>query len=356
MSARAVLRLAVVAAAALLIWLLRPITVPLFAAYLIALALQPLHRRMRRRVGSAAAALACTLLVLIVPIALLVPSGSDVGSLATWVADADVEALRAWFANAFASWQARLPADWAAQLGAMGLSEEQISEHAGNAAQALVSVGRWLASFLGGLFGIVSFIALLPVFLYYLLEGAPWPARLRGELPKEWHPRYDRLLPRIEEILCSYTRSRLVVALVKAAIAWVVLAIVGFPGAYTLALLLGVFSILPVIGPILAWLAVAGVGFADGGATGGGIAGLLLATGLSAGLEALEGYVLLPRLVGRGLGLSDFAVVFAMLAGGTLFGFLGVLVSVPIVAVAKVLYAEYLRPVMRNDENSPPAA
>ena len=101
------------------------------------------------------------------------------------------------------------------------------------------------------------------------------------------------------------------------------------------------------IGPIAAWVAVAGVGLVDGGATGGGLAGLLLATGLSLGLEALEGYVLLPRIVGRELGLSDFAVVLAMLGGGILFGFLGVLVAVPLVAVAKVLYAEYLRPVMQ---------
>ena len=347
MSARAALRLAVVAAAALLIWLLRPVTVPLFAAYLLALALLPLHRRMRRRIGNAAAAIACTLLALAAPVLLFLPAGRDVGMLTSWIADADVDALRAWFADAYSALRARLPASWAARLGDFGLTEEQIAEHAGGAAQAAVGVGRWFAGFVGGLFGIVSFVALLPIFLYYLLEGAPWPARLRGELPKAWHPRYDRLLPRIEEILCSYTRARLIVALVKGALAWAILALAGFPGAYTLALLLGLFSILPVIGPIAAWVAVAGVGLVDGGATGGGLGGLLLATGLSLGLEALEGYVLLPRIVGRELGLSDFAVVLAMLGGGILFGFLGVLVAVPLVAVAKVLYAEYLRPVMQ---------
>lgn len=355
MNPRAALRLGVIAAAVLLIWALRAITVPLFAAYLLALALTPLHRRLRRRAGGAAAALACTLATILVPALLLLPTGRDLGALFSWVAGQDVEALRAWFAEAWAALADRLPAEWAGRLGAE-LDEQRVRELAGAAAGYAVGAGQWLVGFLGGVFGVVSFLALLPVFLYYLLEGAPWPARLRAELPKAWHPRYDRLLPRIEEILCSYVRSRLVVAAVKFALAWGVLALARFPGSYSLALLLGLFSIVPVVGPLAAWVAVAGVGLADGGATGGGFAGLALASALSAGLEAFEGYVLLPRLVGRGLGLSDFAVVLAMLAGGTLFGILGVLIAAPLVAVAKVLYAEYLRPVMQARDEAAPAA
>jgi predicted PurR-regulated permease PerM len=347
MSGRAALRLAVVVAVALLIWLLRPVTVPLFAAYLLALMLMPLHQRLRRRIPSAPAAAIGTVLAIVVPLLLLLPAGRDVGAMVRWIADADVESLRGWFAKIYGALLERLPDGWAARLGEMNLTEEQITSRAGDAAEAAVGAGKWVAGFVGGLFGILSFIALLPIFLYYLLEGAPWPARLRGELPKAWQPRYDRVVPRIEEILCAYTRARLVVALVKGGLAWAVLALAGFPGAYTLALLLGLFSILPVIGPFAAWIAVAGVGIVDGGATGGGLAGFLLASGLSVSLELIEGYVLLPRIVGRELGLSDFAVVLAMLGGGILFGFLGVLIAVPLVAVAKVFYAEYVRPVMK---------
>lgn len=348
MSRRAAARLALVAGTALLIWLLRPVTVPLFAAYLLMLALTPLHRRLRRRIGGAGAALACTLLVLAAPLLLLLPASRDLGSLFSWVADADVEALSTWLASASDALRERLPASWVERFDEFGLTEEQWRAQAERGARTLVAAGGWLAGFLGGLIGIAGFLALLPVFLYYLLAGAPWPARLRAELPDAWRPRYDRLVPRIEDILCAYTRSRLVVALIKFALAWAVLAAARFPGAYSLALLLGLFSILPVIGPLLAFLAVAGVGLAHGGATGGGFAGLALAIVLSTGLEALEGYVLLPKLVGRGLGLSDFAVVLAMMAGGVLFGFLGILIAVPVVAVAKVFYAEYLRPVMRE--------
>ena len=354
MSGRAGLRLAVVAGAALLVWLLQPITVPLFAAYLLMLALLPLQRRLRRRIGNAAAAFVCTLVTLALPVLLLLPTGRDLGNLTAWIAGADVESLRVWLSAAYENLIERLPPDFLQRLSEFGLSEEQLLARAGSAAESMVELGGWVSGFFGGLIGIVSFLVLLPVFLYYLLEGAPWPARLRGEIPHAWHARYDRILPRIEDILCSFTRTRLLIGVIKGLIAWAVLTIAGFPGAYTLALLLGLFSILPVVGPLAAWIAVASVGLVDGGHTGGGLGGLLFASALSAGLELLEGYVLLPKMIGRGLGLSDFAVVLAMLAGGILFGFLGGLVAVPLVAVGKVFYAEYLRPVMREREESGP--
>ncbi len=355
MSLRAALRLAIVAAAAVLLWLLRPITVPLFLAYLLMLLLLPTHKRLRRVLGSGGSACASTLLCLALPVALLIPTGPDLGRLSAWIAGADLDALRAWAQEHLAALRARLSPAMLERVEGFGLTEQQIAAHAEDAARALLAGGGWLLRFFGGLFGVITTLVLLPVFLFYLLQGSPWLARVRAELPSEWHPRYDRLLPRIEDILCAFLRSRLIVGAVKACIAFAVLFALGFPGAYTLALLLGIFSILPVIGPLTAFVAVALVGLADGGRTGGGIPGLAAAAGLSVCLELLEGYVLLPRIVGRGLGLSDFAVILTMLSGGVLFGFFGVLIAVPLVAIARVLYAEFLRPLMRGRENAPAA-
>jgi predicted PurR-regulated permease PerM len=355
MSLRAAARLAIVAAAAVLAWLLRPITVPLFLAYLLMLVLLPLHRRLRHRLGPSGAALACTLLCFVAPLLLLLPTAPDLGRLTAWIAGADLEALRAWLEQHLAQLRARLPEALRERLANLHFGEQEIAAHANQAAQALLGAGGWLLGFFGGLLVLASTLVLLPVFLFYLLRGSPWLARLRGELPSEWHPRFDRLLPRIEEILRGFLRARLLVGGIKGLIAFGVLLALGFPGAYTLALLLGLFSILPVIGPLTAFLALALVGLADGGRTGGGLAGLGAAAALSVGLELLEGYVLLPRVVGRELGLSDFAVVLAMLCGGVLFGFFGVLIAVPAVAVAGVLYAEFLRPWMRGRADAGPA-
>lgn len=355
MNRQAWLRLAIVAAAVWLSWLLRSVMVPLLAAYLLMLLCAPIHRRLRRVLGNGGSAFACTLFVVCAPLLLLLPTGRDLGKLGAYLTGADLEALRGWVEGTLVSLSQRLPADWLERLQSLGLTSEQAAERADDAAQFLVVLGQWLLAFFGGILGLVSFLVLLPVFLFYLLAGGPWPARLREELPPGWHPRFDRLLPRIEEILCSFVRSRFLVGLTKGAVAFGVLVALGFPGAYTLALLLGLFSILPVVGPLAAFVAVGLVGLADGGRTGGGLTGLGVAASLCIVLELLEGYVLLPRIVGRGLGLSDFAVVLAMLFGAVLGGFLGVLVAVPAVAVGRVLYVEFLRPVMKDPARAPKA-
>jgi predicted PurR-regulated permease PerM len=107
--------------------------------------------------------------------------------------------------------------------------------------------------------------------------------------------------------------------------------------------------LLPVLGPLIGFFLLAVVGFADGGITGGGFAGLLTASFIYATLEVLEGYVLIPRMVGRGLGLSDFAVIVTVLAGGALMGIFGLVIAVPMVAVGRVLYAEFVRPWMKSE-------
>ena len=68
--------------------------------------------------------------------------------------------------------------------------------------------------------------------------------------------------------------------------------------------------------------------------------------------ETIEGYVLLPRLVGRELGMSDFLVILAVMGGGALMGFFGLLIAIPVVAIGIVLYDEFLRPLMQDPEDS----
>lgn len=355
MTLQSVLRLAIVLAALWLIRLLSSVMVPLFAAYLLMLLWQPLHGRFSKVLGATGAAIVCTLITVCGPILLILPTGADLGRFGHSITGADIEAFRVWVESTLQSFTERLPDDWRTRLEGLGISKEQALARADDAAKVLLGISQWLLGFFGGLFGIISMMILMPIFLFYLLAGGPWLPQLRAELPANWHARFDRLLPRIEQILCSFLRARFLVALAKGIIAYAVLFALGFPGAYTLALLLGLFSILPVVGPLIAFVAVALVGLIDGGRTGGGMTGVGAAAALSVSLELLEGYVLLPRIVGRGLGLSDFAVVLAMLFGGVLGGFLGVLVSVPVVAIALVLYGEFLRPVMQ-DPTPPPQA
>ena len=210
--------------------------------------------------------------------------------------------------------------------------------------EVVASVG----AFFGGAFGILAAAVLIPVFVFFLLLGVPWIPRLRSEMPPEWHPQFDRIVPRIQDILRLYMTSRLVVAFWKGTIGWIALFLLGFPGSFALGVFIGVFSLVPVLGPIVALLPLAAVAFVDGGHTGGDIFGLLVALAIYGVLELFEGYVLLPRIVGKKIAMSDFAVILAAMCGGALMGMFGLLVAIPALAVFHVLYDEFVRPILKT--------
>ena len=337
MNRRTSIRALVVFGTLLLGWLLRAVTAPLLAAYLLMLILSPLSSKFQPRIGSNGAAFACLGLLFIVPVLLLLPALPQFETLAGLVPGAD-SALFASLESQLRAASSDLPASLRESLD-LSSSLEQLSHKMGDFRHSL-------QNFLGGAFGILTAFFLVPIFFFFLLRGGPWPPRIRKELPKDWHVRYDRILPRIEAILSTYVVARVGVAFWKGLIVFLLLLAFGFPAPYALGLMAGAFSLLPVLGPLLAFLAIALVGVADGGITGGGLAGLGAASALYLLTELLEAYVLIPRLVGRDLGLSDFAVILAVLCGGALAGVFGLLLAVPAVAVGLVLYDEFVRPFM----------
>lgn len=354
MNLHAAIRLAIVVGVCWLIWMLRPVTAPLLGAYLLMLVFYPFHRRWRIRLGSSVSALACVALFVLVPPILMLPAVFDFSMLVAKVPVDNIQGLSLQLKEQILAWHASLP-EWAKDgLDPEALNPEKAVTVVG---EQLTRAGQGLIAFFGGVFGIVSGILLLPIFLYYLLDGGPWLTRIRAELPESWFPKFDRILPKIEKILSLYLVSRTKVATVKGVLAFLVLLLLGFPGSYSLGLALGALSLFPVLGPLIAFFLLALVGFADGGITGGGFPGLVVVTVLYGALEVLEGYVLLPRMVGRGLGLSDFVVILTVLCGGALMGIFGLVIAVPMVAVGRVLYGEFLRPVMTQnpqEEADPP--
>ncbi len=345
MTGRSWVRLAVGAAVLWLGWLLRSITVPLLASYLLCLLLVPLKTRLQPRLGATGAIIVCLSLLLVVPLVLALPTALEFDDFVALLPTQ--ERAEGWAQELQArldELRAELPEEVA---GLLDFREDRVREWSAALGKRLTGLGSSLAAFLGGFFGILSTLLLLPVFTFFLLQGAPWEPRARAELPPEWRASYDRVVPRILEIMRRYARARVLVALFKGLVWFALLLIGGVPGAYTLALLAGVLSLLPVFGPLLAFAGLALVSFADPTSGVGGLVYCVVAYGVA---EAFEGYVLMPRLVGRGLGLGDFAVILAVMAGGVLGGIFGMLVAIPLVAIGLVLYDEFLRPVMGTAE------
>jgi len=186
-------------------------------------------------------------------------------------------------------------------------------------------------------------LVLVPVVLFYLLMD--WPsivARVQALIPQRQATSVNAFLEECDGLLGQYLRGQLLVMLVLAVYYAVGLALFGFD----LALPVGVFTGLAIFIPYIGFglgLALALLAGMLQFASLHGLVAVAVVYGLG---QVLESLVLTPRLVGERIGLSPLAVIFALLAFGHLFGFVGVLVALPLSAVALVaikrLRAAYL--------------
>ncbi len=183
------------------------------------------------------------------------------------------------------------------------------------------------------LLSLVGNAILVPVVLFYLLmDWTQLVARLQGLVPPRAQAAVGHFFADCDAVLGQYLRGQLLVMVVLAAYYAIALSLVGFD----LALPVGVFTGLAVaipyvgfgLGLVLALLAAL-LQFAS-------LGGVLLVAAVYAIGQLLESFVLTPRLVGERIGLGPLAVIFALMAFGQLFGFVGVLVALPASAVALV--------------------
>ncbi len=187
---------------------------------------------------------------------------------------------------------------------------------------------------------IVSFIVdilLIPVVTFYLLRD--WPlllTQLETLLPKRYAANTMRLFSQCNEVLGAFFKGQLLVMLCLGGIYSLSLTLLGIPFGLLIGLIAGLLSIVPYLGfsvGLVAAIIAALVQFH----TWVHILYVVLVFLL---VNALEGMVLTPWLVGDKIGLHPVAVIFAILAGGQLAGFIGILIALPVAAVLIVFLRE----------------
>jgi predicted PurR-regulated permease PerM len=185
----------------------------------------------------------------------------------------------------------------------------------------------------GVIFTLLGLIVLVPVVLFYLLsDWANMLHRVEGWIPRAKLPSVKSFINEADAVMGQYLRGQLLVMALLAIFYSAGLALWGLDLALPIGVFTGLAMCIPYIGfgigLILALLA--GVLQFDLGHTA-----FMLATVYGTG-QVLEGFFLTPRLVGERIGLHPLAVIFALLAFGQLFGFIGVLVALPASAVLLV--------------------
>jgi len=199
---------------------------------------------------------------------------------------------------------------------------------------ALGSIVSTLSSSGQVLLGWLAWQVLIPVVTFYLLRD--WDilvAQVRELLPRRMEPTVTRLVSECDAVMAEFLRGQLLVMLVLGVIYTLGLWIAGLDLALLIGMLAGLVSFVPYLGVIVG-LVVAGVAvvmqYHD-------LVHLLYVLIVFAIGQALEGMLLSPLLVGERIGLHPVAVIFAVMAGGQLFGFFGVLLALPAAAVIMVL-------------------
>ncbi len=203
--------------------------------------------------------------------------------------------------------------------------------------------------------GWLAYLLLVPVVTFYLLRD--WDilvAKVHDLLPRRVAPRVSLLAREIDDVLAEFLRGQLTVMLALAVLYIIGLWLVGLELAFIVGLIAGAVSFVPYLGVIVG-VVLAGASALLQFQDGWHLLGVLAVFGVG---QVLEGMVLSPLLVGDRIGLHPVAVIFAVMAGGQLFGFIGVLLALPVAAIVVVLlrhsHDEYKRSVFYGPEPDDP--
>ena len=186
-----------------------------------------------------------------------------------------------------------------------------------------------------GLLGIFIFLVVAPVVAFYLLLD--WPRlveRIDDLLPRDHAPVIRQLGHDIDRAVAGFVRGQLSVCLILAVYYATALVLVGLDFGLVVGVVTGLISFIPYIGAIIGGTLSIGLALYQFWGTPALIGAVVAIFALG---QFLEGNVLVPRMVGRSVGLHPVWLLFALSAFGTLFGFVGMLVAVPVAAALGVV-------------------
>lgn len=321
-----------------LLWLLRDMLLPFVAGIAVAYFLDPLTDRLERlkvsRTLATLIVLTVFVLVLVLLVLMLVPIlQSQVLGLVERL-PGYVETVRTRIGPLL---------DLAFDDGNAGLRDKAETAVAGAAKDLLGFFARFLSQALKNgvaLFNLVSLLFLTPIVAFYLLRD--WDriiAQVDRWLPRE-HAGEVRLIARgVDEVLSGFVRGQGTICLILGLFYAVSLSLVGLDFGLLIGLFAGLISFVPFLGAfagmVLSTLAALTQFWPDWPM-------IVLVAGIFAVGQVLEGNFLTPRILGERTGLHPVWVMFGLLAGGVLFGFVGVLIAVPTTAAIGVVTRYFL--------------
>jgi len=326
--------------AAFVLWVLRDILLPFVAGFALAYLLDPFADRLQRlglgRLTATILILVVFLLVFILALVLLVPlAGNQLVA----------------FVDRLPSYVARLQA-LAAQQGGPLLERiggpDALADIQRSIGDLVGQGAAWIARFLQGLWSggqaILSVFALLvvtPVVAFYLLVD--WDRMVRTVdtwLPLQQRDGIRSVARDIDVAIAGFIRGQASVCLILGTFYAVGLSLIGLNFGALIGMTAGLLSFIPYVGSLTGLLLSVGVAIVQFWPDW---AWILATLGIFVFGQFVEGNILSPKLVGASVGLHPVWLMFALLAFGSLFGFVGLLLAVPLAAAVGVIARHALR-------------
>lgn len=322
------------------IWLLRDVLVLIGASIVLAYALDPpvslLEKipigRGRRLPRSAASAAVVLLLVLLAgwTLALVIPRLFS--ELAHFL-----ERMPALASNLLDTIQRE-----AAYRGLSATVDPLIDDLRSNSAERLAGLGGTLTGMFGKLFGSIgsalAFLLVPVLALYLLAERDDVRNSLLRFIPAAGHDRLLRGEDALDRALKSYVRGQAAVCAVMGTTVGIALAVMGLPYALLLAVMVGVVEVLPIIGAVVACIAIVLAGLSIS------VSHAMFGVVVYLGINWAVGAFITPRLMGHHLKIHPFIITVSVLAGATLLGGAGAMLALPGAAAAQALVEEFRPP------------
>lgn len=196
----------------------------------------------------------------------------------------------------------------------------------------LAIIQRAFSSTMGFILAILGYF-IIPVYLFYLLSDLPQLKEfVESFIPERYRAAYAEKLDEVDGVLSGFIRGQLSVCAILAVLYSIGLYFIGIDLAIVIGTLAGVTFIIPYVGTIIGIclsLLMALLKFHD-------VLHPLLCLGWFLLVQALEGAIITPKIVGNTVGLHPLVAIIALLIGGQIFGIMGMLLAVPATAVLQV--------------------
>ncbi len=197
---------------------------------------------------------------------------------------------------------------------------------------------------LGAVFGgIVSFVIVLVITFYLVIQEDPLRKVFSSIVPEKNLPFILHVVDKIREKLGLWMRGQLLLSCIVGLLVFFVLSLLGIKYAAVIALLAGLFEIVPYVGPLLATVPALFFAFHQGGLV------LMAVVGISfVIIQQFENHVLIPKVMQKAVGLNPIISIIALLIGLQLGGILGGVLAIPVATALQVIVQEVGK--LKNEE------